>query len=85
MVGSAEVSALANIAHHGANALVDLASGKLSVGALEVEFFLQDNHRTKLMNGWDDIDITLRHAKAIDAFRTKRNQTARWAWPAAAD
>ena len=85
VVSPAEAAGLTDAADRGADAWVDLASGKIRIGGLEVVFSLDDNQRTKLMNGWDDIDLTLQHAKAIDAFRTQRSQTARWAWPAAAD
>ncbi len=85
VVDQHEVAELSKVADHGADALVDLALGTIRIGDLEVEVSIDDNQRTKLMNGWDDIDLTFQHAKAIDAFRAQRNQTARWAWPAAAD
>ena len=31
-----------------------------------------------LLNGWDDIGLTLRHAAAIRAYETQRRQTAPW-------
>ncbi len=35
-------------------------------------FVLDDFTRQRLLNGWDDIGLTLRHADAIDAFEARR-------------
>ncbi|MEM8729874.1 MAG: 3-isopropylmalate dehydratase small subunit [Pseudomonadota bacterium] len=64
---------------------VDLDSATLTLGELTVSFDLDDSWRIKLINGWDDIDITQQHRDAISAYRETRNQTAPWAWPKAAD
>ncbi len=37
--------------------------------------------QTKLMNGWDDIDLTRQHEAAIAAFTTERKAGAGWSWP----
>ena len=57
----------------------------LAIGAVEVGFDLDDSWVTKLINGWDDIDLTRNHGAAIAAFKNTRNQTAAWAWPEAVD
>lgn len=64
---------------------IDLEAGTLETDDQSLTFALQDNWRTKLINGWDDIDLTLQHADAIDDFRKQRRVKAAWAWPAAAD
>ena len=68
-----------------ADALIDLDSRQITLAGTTLSFALQDNWRTKLINGWDDIDLTLEHAEAIAAYRNKRHSHAAWAFPAAAD
>ncbi|PSL18091.1 3-isopropylmalate dehydratase small subunit [Shimia abyssi] len=64
---------------------IDIDARTLTLGALQVCFALDDSWATKLINGWDDIDLTRNHSAAITAFKHIRSQTAAWAWPAAAD
>ncbi|KIN63470.1 3-isopropylmalate dehydratase, small subunit [Sulfitobacter noctilucicola] len=61
---------------------VDLERGVISTQTQSIPFDLQDSWRTKLMNGWDDIDLTLQHAQAIESYKDDRRTTAPWAWPA---
>ena len=58
---------------------IDLDACRIAVGDVTVPFDLDDTWRTKLMKGWDDIDLTLEHAGKIAAFRKARPD---WAWPA---
>jgi 3-isopropylmalate/(R)-2-methylmalate dehydratase small subunit len=37
--------------------------------------------RTKIMRGWDDIDLTASHRPALDAFAQARREMG-WTWPA---
>lgn len=64
---------------------IDLATGRLHCGTTELRFDLQDSWRTKLINGWDDIDLTLQHAEAIRDYTKTRHSTAPWAWPTTAN
>lgn len=66
-------------------ATVDLDRRLLTVGAQGFTFHLDDLWRTKLMKGWDDIDLTQTHGPAIERHAQARRQAAPWAWPAAAD
>jgi len=61
---------------------IDLEHGHIRLGALTMRFALDESWRTKLINGWDDIDLTRQKLPEIAAFRQKRLQTAPWAWPA---
>lgn len=61
--------------------LVDLQSCQLSLAGQTIEFDIDETWRTKLINGWDDIDLTLLHTDAISAFETQRRQQFSWAWP----
>lgn len=64
---------------------IDLAAQTLTLDNITAPFMLDASWRMKLMNGWDDIDLTQQYGEAIAAFRQTRHQTASWAWPAAAD
>jgi 3-isopropylmalate/(R)-2-methylmalate dehydratase small subunit len=51
---------------------VDLESRTVSYGSTTVAFELDDYTRWRLMEGLDDIGLTLKHTDAIDSFETKR-------------
>jgi len=81
-----DCAALAEVLGDGsAEITVDLEHGRLRLGDLTVPFELDDSWRVKLINGWDDIDLTRQHGEDIAQFRATRSQTAPWAWPTAAD
>lgn len=50
-------------------ATVDLAARSATLGGMRVTFDLDDTWARKLINGWDDIDLTLTHGDAIAGFR----------------
>lgn len=64
---------------------VEIKSRRLTLGEISAEFVLDESWATKLINGWDDIDLTRAHGAAITTFQEIRNQTATWAWPAEAE
>ena len=64
-----------------AEAVVDLDAREIALGDLTIGFALDETWRTRLVNGWDDIDLTGQHAGEIARFREARRQTAPWAWP----
>ncbi|MBJ3762414.1 3-isopropylmalate dehydratase small subunit [Maribius pontilimi] len=64
-----------------ASARVDLDGGTLTIDGKTYAFDLPKIWREKLVNGWDDIDLTRAHADAIAAYRKTRAKTASWAWP----
>ncbi|WP_335948980.1 3-isopropylmalate dehydratase small subunit [Salipiger bermudensis] len=79
-----EAAALrAAIGQGAAPARVDLASRRLSVAGQELNFALSETAQAKLMNGWDDIDLTRVHAGDIRNFRDRRKADHAWAWPSA--
>lgn len=55
-----------------ASVTVDLESKKVSVGDLECEFEVDDYVRWRLLNGLDDIGLTLQHQSSIDSFESTR-------------
>ncbi len=66
----------------GETAQVDLATKTLTVGAVSARYDLDDTWREKLINGWDDIDLTLQHRERIAQYRANRAATP-GAWPRA--
>lgn len=61
---------------------IDIDTRCITLDGVQFGFVLDDSWAMKLINGWDDIDLTLNHSAAIAAFKQKRGQTAPWAWPA---
>jgi len=55
-----------------AEVTVDLGERSVSVGDLVADFEVDDYVRWRLMEGLDDIGITLQHGDAIDAFEAAR-------------
>ena len=61
---------------------VDLDTGTATVAGIQLSFDLDDVWRQKLINGWDDIDLTAQHRRAIEDFRAARVAQFTWAVPA---
>jgi len=51
---------------------VDLEARSVSYGAKQIPFHLDDYTRWRLMEGLDDIGLTLRHIDSVEAFERKR-------------
>jgi len=60
---------------------VDLGALTVTGAGDPVVFDLDPVWRTKLMNGWDDIDLTVSFADRIADFATRRRDSAPWVWP----
>lgn len=60
---------------------VDLEHLTLTAGALTVLFTLDPVRRLQLLNGWDDIDLTLRHTQDMARHRSALALTQPWLWP----
>ncbi len=58
---------------------VDLTDGVIRIGNEVIPFDLDPIWRLKLLNGWDDIDMTASHGAAIAAFRANRAVQAPYA------
>jgi 3-isopropylmalate/(R)-2-methylmalate dehydratase small subunit len=61
---------------------VDLAAGRIEGPFGAIAFDLDPVWRTKLENGWDDIDLTAAHGDSIAAYAARRRAAAPWLWPA---
>ena len=64
---------------------IDISARQLRLGTLSGAFELDDSWAKKLINGWDDIDLSLAHGMAIKKFKDLRYQTTPWAWPSGPD
>lgn len=60
---------------------VDLTAQTITCGNVVVPFAIDPVWRTQLLNGWDDIDLTLAEAGAIAAFGTRDGTARPWAAP----
>ncbi|TXH43781.1 MAG: 3-isopropylmalate dehydratase small subunit [Actinobacteria bacterium] len=56
----------------GAEVTVDLVDREVRVGGMELPFDIDDHTRERLLNGHDDISLTLAHAEAIGEFELRR-------------
>jgi 3-isopropylmalate/(R)-2-methylmalate dehydratase small subunit len=62
---------------------VDLETCQAQADGRSWDFAIDPVWRTKLLNGWSDIDLTLSHAEAIDAFAQADASRRPWALPVA--
>jgi 3-isopropylmalate/(R)-2-methylmalate dehydratase small subunit len=61
---------------------IDLATERISCGNKVYNFSIDPFARTKLLNGWDDIDVTANHAADIARFTVADSNQRPWAMPA---
>ncbi|WP_426958649.1 3-isopropylmalate dehydratase small subunit [Muricoccus radiodurans] len=64
----------------GREVTVDLEACEVTAGGRSWKFSIDPVWRTKLLNGWTDVDLTLSHAGAIDAFMAADRARRPWAW-----
>ncbi|MDJ0992058.1 MAG: 3-isopropylmalate dehydratase small subunit [Dinoroseobacter sp.] len=60
---------------------LDIQKGRLTLGEIEFGFHLDPVWTQKLVEGWDDIDLTRAWASKIAAFRSADRAGRDWAWP----
>ena len=65
----------------GGPAVIDLDALTASVAGQTHPFALDPVWRVKLVQGWDDIDLTAARADQIAAYRAERLRAAPWAFP----
>ncbi len=81
-VTEAEAGALLAVLADGRLMLVvDLATQTIAAGNLRVDFTIDPAWRTKLLNGWDDLDLTRSHSAAIEAFALADARARPWLQP----
>ncbi len=77
------VERLMEAADNGANSTftVDLETQKITLpDGSTIGFDVEPFRRECLLNGWDDIGLTLRNVDAIDSFEAKAKQDQSWLW-----
>ena len=81
-VSEGDAEALLGALGGGARELtVDLERQTITVGKLALPFEIDSVWRMKLLNGWDDIDLTLSQAGRIAAFAAADRSKRPWATP----
>lgn len=60
---------------------IDLERGSVDLLGQTLHFELGDVAKRKLINGWDDIDLTAAYSGQIADFRAWRRAQSGWAWP----
>ena len=65
----------------GTELTVDLEERTISAAEVSVPFAVDPVWRMKLLNGWDDIDLTLNQADAIARFKAEDSSRRPWAVP----
>jgi 3-isopropylmalate/(R)-2-methylmalate dehydratase small subunit len=81
VVTEADAEALSNSVERSNRAVVDLRDCQITVGDLSVSFTIDPVRRKKLLNGWDDIDMTKSYAAEIGAFVARDNAARPWVLP----
>lgn len=86
IVSEADVQALMTMLEaQDAPLCVDLEAQRIRIGETKIAFDIDPVRRLQLLNGWDDIDLTLRHTGEIAVFRAARLAAAPWAISPSAD
>ncbi len=82
-LGEAELEALLAKLEllEGLSIKVDLEAQRITCGNAVFEFQIDPFWKTKLLNGWDDIDITTSHAAEIASFMSEDARRRPWARP----
>jgi len=60
---------------------VDLVSQSIACGKLRCQFTIDPARRTRLLNGWDDLDVTHSFREQIGAFKAADQRARPWATP----
>jgi 3-isopropylmalate/(R)-2-methylmalate dehydratase small subunit len=60
---------------------VDLEARCTAVGDLRLAFTVDDVRRLKIINNWDDIDLTRNHLAEIADYRHRLKRTRPWVFP----
>ncbi|MBV8428835.1 MAG: 3-isopropylmalate dehydratase small subunit [Hyphomicrobiales bacterium] len=69
----------------GAAINVDLEAQRIVCGNRVYDFSIDSFFKTKLLNGWDDVDVTLSFSEEMQAFQSRDAAERPWARPMRAD
>jgi 3-isopropylmalate/(R)-2-methylmalate dehydratase small subunit len=83
LVSEEEIETLLLTTAHSLSILitVDLENLEIRCGKITNRFTVDPVRRLQLLNGWDDLDLTLQHIDAIHRFREKHHTTHPWTVP----
>ncbi len=56
---------------------INLKNQTISIGKTNLKFDIEDHRKESLLNGWDDIDLTLKHKNKIDNYENN-NPNSYW-------
>ena len=85
-IGEAEAEdLLARLAEGPGELTVDLETCTIVAGNRSIPFTIAPTWRTRLLNGWDDIQLTLAHQREIAAFAAARAAAFPWSLPGLPD
>jgi 3-isopropylmalate/(R)-2-methylmalate dehydratase small subunit len=60
---------------------VNLEGNRITQGQQCIPFVIDSVRRLQLLNGWDDLDLTLQHQTVIRNYRDQRSRDQAWAFP----
>jgi 3-isopropylmalate/(R)-2-methylmalate dehydratase small subunit len=60
---------------------VDLVSQSIACGQMQFQFFIDPSRRDRLLNGWDDFDVTNSFRNEISGFKEADRKSRPWAVP----
>ncbi len=80
-ISEAEAEALITMLGRGGTVTVDLETCTIVAADLTLPFAIDPVWRTKLLNGWDDIDLTRSETARIEAFVATDRVARPWAQP----
>jgi 3-isopropylmalate/(R)-2-methylmalate dehydratase small subunit len=83
LLGEAETGALISALEHQPDSIVtvDLVSQSIACGELQLRFAIDASRRDRLLNGWDDFDVTNSFRKDIAGFKAADRMKRPWAAP----
>ena len=81
VVSEADIATLLDAVEATGRAAVDLEACTVQAGNHTIAFTIDPVRRTKLLNGWDDLDLTQSYRAAIEAFAAKDRSERPWAVP----
>jgi 3-isopropylmalate/(R)-2-methylmalate dehydratase small subunit len=82
-VSEQEAESLLAFLETGRELAVDLDAVTITAGETSIGFAIDPVRRVKLLNGWDDLDLTLSHSDAIAAFAEADHARRPWLSPRA--
>ena len=56
---------------------VNLINQIIAIGSKDIKFNIENHRKESLLNGWDDIDLTLKHNEKINSYE-KNNPNSYW-------